>query len=211
MSTDKLLIEENKKLIEKYPFLIPRNAFSGKVVKDYDYSWTELDAMPDGWRKAFGLLLCEDIMKILTKHNMVDSYRILQIKEKYGTLRWYDNGAPKELHSLLNKYEHISEYVCIECGKVNVPVYDDGWVSPFCTDCMENLHEKRYHKEVDVSKFEVSKPMLTPTFTVLVYEKGITKRHQYSCKSILQRMGVDVETLPTEKEKREYYKSLKNE
>ena len=46
--------EYNKQLCEKYPFLLPRNRWTGLVHPDYDYSYTELDAMPTGWRKAFG-------------------------------------------------------------------------------------------------------------------------------------------------------------
>lgn len=46
--------ESNQKLIERFPFLMPRNRWTGKVPEDYDYSYTELDSMPDGWRKAFG-------------------------------------------------------------------------------------------------------------------------------------------------------------
>lgn len=53
--------ESNQKLIERFPFLIPRNRWTGKVPEDYDYSYTELDSMPDGWRKAFGEQMCEDI------------------------------------------------------------------------------------------------------------------------------------------------------
>ena len=41
--------ESNQKLIERFPFLIPRNHWTGKVPEDYDYSYTELDSMPDGW------------------------------------------------------------------------------------------------------------------------------------------------------------------
>ena len=33
---------------------MPRNRWTGEVPEDYDYSYTELDSMPDGWRKAFG-------------------------------------------------------------------------------------------------------------------------------------------------------------
>ena len=53
-----LNIESNHKLIERFPFLIPRNRWTGKVPEDYDYSYTELDSMPDGWRKAFGEQMC---------------------------------------------------------------------------------------------------------------------------------------------------------
>ena len=50
-------IIRNKKLIKKYPWLIPRNRWTDKIPNDYDYSWTELDSMEDGWRKAFGEMM----------------------------------------------------------------------------------------------------------------------------------------------------------
>lgn len=57
--------------------------------EDYDYSYTMLDDMPDGWRKAFGEELCEAIREELIKVGLLDQYRIIQIKEKYGELVWY--------------------------------------------------------------------------------------------------------------------------
>ena len=55
----------NKALCERYPFLIPWNRFTGKFIKSYDYSFTELDSMEDGWRNAFGLKMCEEIRDAL--------------------------------------------------------------------------------------------------------------------------------------------------
>ena len=82
--------ESNQKLIERFPFLMPRNRWTGAVPEDYDYSYTELDSMPNGWRKAFGKQMCEDIREELIRAEYLDQYRITQIKEKYGTLCWYD-------------------------------------------------------------------------------------------------------------------------
>lgn len=44
--------EENRTLCERYPFLIPRDWKTGEVASDFDYEYTELDNMPEGWRKA---------------------------------------------------------------------------------------------------------------------------------------------------------------
>ena len=41
----------NQELIQKYPFLQIRNAFTDEIV---DSQFTMLDEMPDGWKKAFG-------------------------------------------------------------------------------------------------------------------------------------------------------------
>lgn len=84
----------NKALIRKYPFLLPRNRFTDEIPKNYDYSYTELDDLPRGWRIAFGEDICKMIKKELVKYDALDSYKITQIKEKFGSLRWYDTGTP---------------------------------------------------------------------------------------------------------------------
>mgnify|MGYP001260663766 CR=1 FL=1 len=89
--------ESNQKLIERFPFLMPRNRWAGEVPEDYDYSYTELDSMPDGWRKAFGEQMCEDVREELVRAEYLDQYRISQIKEKYGTLCWYDFGCTERM------------------------------------------------------------------------------------------------------------------
>lgn len=109
--------ESNQELIERFPFLIPRNRWTGKVPEDYDYSYTELDSMPDGWRKAFGEQMCEDIREELVRAEYLDQYRITQIKEKYGTLCWYDFGCTERmLRDIIPKYERLSARTCIRCG-----------------------------------------------------------------------------------------------
>lgn len=79
-------IDENKRLIERYPFLALYDR-TGKPLDGYDYTW--LDDMPDGWRTAFGEQMCEEIKDELLKFSYEDNtwlnhYRIVQIKEKYG-------------------------------------------------------------------------------------------------------------------------------
>lgn len=109
--------EKNKELIERFPFLMPHNRWTDKVPEDFDYSYTELDAMPDGWRKAFGEHMCEEIREELVRVDYLQKYRITQIKEKYGTLRWYDFGCiERMLREIIPKYEHLSARTCIRCG-----------------------------------------------------------------------------------------------
>ena len=140
---DEEVIEHNKKLIERYPFLAPRNVWTGLMVSDYDFSFTELDCMPSGWRKKFGIELCEELRNELIKHDFLDSYQITQIKEKYGTLRWYDAGNTEEGHKIIRKYEDLSWDICIDCGE---PATKEtiGWIMPVCDKC---AHE-RFNDEV---------------------------------------------------------------
>lgn len=131
----KNVIEENKKLIEEFPFLLPHNRWTDKVAKDYDYRYTELDAMPNGWRKAFGIDLCKELKESLIRVNYLEKYRISQIKEKYGMLRWYDFGAPEEfIRIILPKYVKRSKLTCIKCGTPATKI-SSSWISPYCDDC----------------------------------------------------------------------------
>lgn len=124
--------EENKKLIEEFPFLLPRNRWTGEVSEDYDYTHTELDSMPRGWRKAFGLEMCRELKEALG--DFVEEYRIAQIKEKYGGLRWYDFGCTKEGRAVIGKYAALSKETCIACGKPATHT-TTGWIEPYCDDC----------------------------------------------------------------------------
>ena len=99
-------------------------------------TYTELDAMPDGWRKAFGIPMCKEIKNELKKYNYLYKYRIMQIKEKFGTLRWYDNGSPNgRVYEIINKYEDISYHTCIVCGEPATKI-SKGWISPYCDNCI---------------------------------------------------------------------------
>ena len=131
-------IEKNKELIKKYPFLLPRNVWTDKVLEDYDYSYTRLDEIPDGWRIAFGEQLCEELKDALLQAGYLDKFRFTQIKEKYGTLRLYNNGCNKEAWDVINKYEALSARTCIVCGKPATKI-SQGWICPYCDKCGDNL------------------------------------------------------------------------
>ena len=150
----------NKELCERYPFLIPHNRWSGKriteaqdggywpgspeEIPEYDWEYTELDDMPDGWRIAFGEQLCEDLKRELLAaggQKALEDYMVVQIKEKYGYLRWYDNGCTERWYrEILPKYEALSERTCLHCGKP-AKFISAGWISPWCEDCAKEIND----------------------------------------------------------------------
>ena len=166
ISIDKLGVDYTREqlknwiLVNKYPFLLPKYWNAENMVyeadKDYDYTWTELDAMPDGWRKAFGEMMCEEIKEELVKHNCLDEYLILDVKEKFGMLRWHDNGTPIgcNVSRIIDKYSTLSENICIICGKPDVPMIGTlpSYISPFCKKCysMPNFEYKEAHSEEEI-------------------------------------------------------------
>lgn len=126
-------------LVVKYPFLMPkywnRETMQYEVDSDYNYKVTELDAMPDGWKKAFGEMMCEEIYNALVECGGLDDYMILDIKEKFGILRWADAPFYEEVSKVTDKYSALSANICMFCGKPDVPITGTYWTYPICKDC----------------------------------------------------------------------------
>lgn len=146
--------ENNKRLVERYPLLLPCDWVTGEALDGYDYSYTLLDDMPDGWRIAFGAEMIEDLRDILIRHDCLDSYRVYQIKEKFGTLRW--NGSyfaefKEDFELWRDKYVIKSAFTCIDCGKPATRITTD-YISPFCETCVKR-HEKNYKKLPSPDKY----------------------------------------------------------
>lgn len=119
-----------------YKFYDILNRFLG--VFHFIPTFTELDAMPTGWRKRFGIQMCKELKQAIKKSpdkNYMKSFRIVQIKEKFGDLRFYVNLHSPEVTRVINKYEYISQYVCINCGDDAVKS-TLGWISPYCEKCL---------------------------------------------------------------------------
>lgn len=176
-----MIVEENKELCKKYPFLRIRNVWTNEYDDTYEYTW--LDDMPEGWRKCFGLQMCDDILAALIESGIKpEDYQIVQIKEKYGSLRWYDNGAPEKVHDVILKYGYLSEHVCINCGKIDVPIYYNGWVYPCCDKCAKEIYE-------NIEKAMIEEANLKSSFTVHRFNKGKEYSIKLDISDILKRIG----------------------
>ena len=135
----KKLQMKNKRLIKKYYWLAPRNVFSDKIPKDYDYTYIEW-GWSDGWDKAFGWLYLKELGEAI-KESGQKNFRILQQKEKYGRCVNYVSGTTEKVHRIIDKYEYISENVCYYCGK-EAPMTDTGWILPQCFRCFCKVYRR---------------------------------------------------------------------
>lgn len=149
---DLLVSNENQTLCERYPFLIPHDWETGKVIDDFDYEYTELDNMPEGWRKAYGEALCEDLAAELRHIGRLDEYYVLQIKEKFGALRWHGNIQTPEIRAILQKYEDLTRFTCIECGAPATRVTLN-WICPYCENCIPFDHEGEKRRTDPIHEF----------------------------------------------------------
>lgn len=57
-----------------------------------------------------------------------------QVKEKYGTLRFYMDTACDAVYYLIDEYEAISERTCEECGAPGT-IGGKGWITTRCKGC----------------------------------------------------------------------------
>lgn len=60
-------------------------------------------------------------------------YRASQIKEKFGTLRFYLTGGTDEMHAIVEKAEKQSETTCETCGKKG-ELRGRGWLYTACVE-----------------------------------------------------------------------------
>ena len=126
-------IESNKKLCAIYPFLRDRK-------DEFDFSYTLLDEVPQGWRDLF-LQMCWRIRDFLIEKNEpLEKFEIYQIKEKYGELRVYSNILFEEINEIIEDYCKRSKKICIRCGNhlsdEETKVIDD---LPLCKECIGGL------------------------------------------------------------------------
>lgn len=189
----------NKRLVERYPFLEMKRWDSSEPS---DYHSTLLDCMPVGWKKTLGIQLCEELREELLRidPSLLYKYRVSQVKEKYGSLRWYDGSYSDQMDDIVSKFEDISQYTCIVCGKINVPILDDGWISPCCTECYKSHQGKSWGDKLTDEKIEsfiVDKPSLTRDTIIEISNSKGTVRRRIDFSETLRALGVNPDTLPT--------------
>ena len=61
--------------------------------------------------------------------------RAVQIKEKFGTLRFYMSDVTDEMHKLIAEAEAESETTCELCGSSDAKARGGGWVKTLCEAC----------------------------------------------------------------------------
>ena len=140
-------LPRNYYLVKKYPFLRPSQGYGTdmewwKPGYHYHYEETWLDDMPSGWRKAFGLQMCQEIQDVIDRDHITD-YSVSQVKEKFGYLCWYDNGGNRAIQDIISKYEKISTQTCMFCGRPAEYV-TRGWIGYYCGECIKSFRPGSY-------------------------------------------------------------------
>jgi hypothetical protein len=118
--------DKDKALCEKYPKIF---ANRGGDMRETCMSWGL--ACGDGW---YGLLdrLCS-LLQWDTDKNGHPQVVAFQVKEKYGTLRFYTCGSDERQYGMISFAEHESGYICEVCGLPG-EINEAGWMYTRCEE-----------------------------------------------------------------------------
>lgn len=107
----------------------------------------------DGWAD-----IIEPIVAELHAFNekQADEFSIMypmQVKEKFGTLRFYCNGTTDEVDELIRKAEKQSAVTCETCGKPG-ELIASSWLYTACPEHTREGHKpySQVQKEIDITK-----------------------------------------------------------
>jgi len=77
----------------------------------------------------------EDLAKSLLLDDRQE-FNVVQVKEKFGGLRFYTDWATDEMQNIINEYEDKSYTICENCGKPGSQS-KSGWIKTLCKNCKE--------------------------------------------------------------------------
>ena len=134
--------ELQEKLFEKYP----------KIFRQKDLDMTETAmcwgiACGDGWYWLIDRL-CSNLQWNTDNNNRpikgdennypYPQVEAVQVKEKFGGLRFYVGGATDRQHAVINFAEALSYTICENCGSTEeVEQTKGGWIQSLCKKCRE--------------------------------------------------------------------------
>ena len=84
--------------------------------------------LPAGWEQIVWDL-CEKIEPLAD-----DEFRVTNVKEKFGGLRFYVSGGPDEVYKLIDEAEGLSFETCQSCGLPGTRG-GSGWIVTLCKLC----------------------------------------------------------------------------
>jgi len=122
-------VELQNALFRKYP----------AIFKQRNYSIME-SCMPWGINCGSGWYNLIDTLCGLIQHYVQDhpdsSVEAVQVKEKFGSLRFYINGGDDYVDGLITFAEAMSYLTCEQCGSTDGVTQTKGWVYTLCGQCL---------------------------------------------------------------------------
>ena len=102
-------------------------------------TWYCGDREPSGW---FEEQIEETMKNSIVIPDEIPQVTIAQIKEKFGTLRFYYDGGDDVIGGMVSMAESMSAFTCEECGDAGEG-RNGGWVRTLC-----DKHEAEYQQRI---------------------------------------------------------------
>lgn len=113
-----------------------------------------------GWKKLLKPLF-DYITDYNNGKNEEEKIKVLQVKEKFGGLRFYTNFGTKELYDMIDEAEEKSYNICELCGSENeVGMRENEWFTTTCLECVKEMAKKsnmpqRWRRNTDSKLFRI--------------------------------------------------------
>jgi hypothetical protein len=119
-----------------------REELENKLMTDYRFYGGYLDkGLPfecgDGWYPM--LVELSDKIKAILDLKKHHTFNVVQVKEKFGTLRFYADGCTEAINDLIDEYEKKSKAICELCGEKSSLITVGHWIYNRCPDCAQKL------------------------------------------------------------------------
>lgn len=150
--------ELDKKLVEKYPKIFAnRHGDMRETLMCWGFE------CGDGWYNIIDQLCAniqhytdwnnQNFAKGFKQYKEVPQVIAVQVKEKFGTLRFYYDGGDDKIDGMMRMAEAMSAVMCEECG---APGHQrsGGWIRTLCDTHEEAYQERMRSREMKASGLE---------------------------------------------------------
>ncbi len=123
----------NKKLQQKFYDKYPKIFVQRKLPMTETCMCWGIDC-GDGW---YWLIdnLCSSLQFDIDKNNE-PQLEAVQVKEKFGTLRFYTNGSTDKQDGMISLAEFMSSSICENCGEIGKTTTNKvGYIQTLCKKC----------------------------------------------------------------------------
>lgn len=121
--------KREEELTKKFPNIL------GKTIRRYGMS------VGEGW-----LPIIERTCEKLSELDLTEDFEAVQIKEKFGGLRFYTSYSTEEIHKIIDEAEEEALRTCEVCGENGedkVCRRHGGWIKTLCDSCHEKREKER--------------------------------------------------------------------
>jgi hypothetical protein len=134
MGTANIMTEENQqKLFNRFNFFHPKKTLHNSLM-GFGFE------CGDGWFKLIWKL-CEDLEKLNLENEK--RFEVIQVKEKFGGLRFYTHNTPPKMRKRILKAIKQSHKICENCGNPGKERVIRFWFYTLCDLCYKKLKKSK--------------------------------------------------------------------